>query len=190
MKLFAIVLAAGSSSRFGSNKQLQHYRGKPLVRHAVCLAEAVCGDRSVLVLGHQWRDVFPACRPLRGFFVTNGKYQSGIASSIVQGVGAVEHIADAALLLLADQPLVTADHLHALVAEWRQSQTDVVASSYAGTVGPPVVFPKRCFAEMLALQGDCGARSVIAGDSGNVRSITFEDAALDIDRPGDLDAIS
>ncbi|HEX7718436.1 MAG TPA: NTP transferase domain-containing protein, partial [Woeseiaceae bacterium] len=61
MKLFAIVLAAGSSSRFGSTKQLQDYRGNPLARHTVCLAEAACGGRSILVLGHEWRDVLSAC---------------------------------------------------------------------------------------------------------------------------------
>lgn len=190
MKLFAIVLAAGSSNRFGSTKQLQDYRGKPLARHAVCLAEAACGDRSVLVLGHEWRDVLPACGPLRGFFVLNDKYQSGIASSIVQGVGTVEHIADAVLLLLADQPLVTEDHLHALVAKWRQSTTAIVASSYAGTLGPPVIFPSRSFTNLQALQGDTGAKSVIANDSRKVHSLPFEDAAIDIDRPDDLEAIT
>lgn len=190
MKLVTIVLAAGSSNRFGSTKQLQNYRGKPLARHAVCLAEAVCGGRSILVLGHAWRDVLAACAPLQGFFVTNDKYQSGIASSIVQGVGAVEHIADAVLLLLADQPLITENHLHALVAKWRQSTTAIVASSYADTLGPPVIFPARCFTKLQSLQGDCGARRVIATDPRKVHSLPFEDAAFDIDRPDDLQAIS
>ena len=189
MKLFAIVLAAGSSSRFGSAKQLQDYRGKPLARHTVCLAEAACGDRSILVLGHEWRDVLSAGGPLRGFFVTNDNYRSGIASSIVHGVAAIEHIADAVLLLLADQPLVTDDHLHALIAKWHQSTTAIVASNYAGTLGPPVIFPARCFADLQALQGDCGARRVIASDSQRVHSLQFEDAAFDIDSPDDLEAI-
>ena len=189
MKVFAIVLAAGSSNRFGSTKLLQLYRGQPLARHAVCLAESVCNERSVLVLGHEWRDVLSACGHLRGFFVRNDEYQSGIGSSIVQGVGAVEHIADAVLVLLADQPLVTEDHLHQMIAKWHQSTTAIVASSYAGTLGPPVIFPARCFADLLSLQGDCGARSVIANDGTKVHSLPFEDAAFDIDRPDDLEAI-
>ncbi len=190
MKLFTIVLAAGSSNRFGGTKQLQNYRGKPLARHAVSLAEAVCGDRNVLVLGHEWRNVLVACSPLQGFFVTNDNYQSGIASSIAQGVGAVEHIADAVLLLLADQPLVTEDHLHALVAKWRQSTSAIVASTYAETLGPPVIFPARCFTNLQALQGDSGARNVIANDSRKVHSLAFENAAFDIDRTDDLEGIS
>jgi molybdenum cofactor cytidylyltransferase len=188
--VFAIVLAAGTASRFGSIKQLREFRGATLVRRATELAEGVCGERSVLVVGHEWQKVVEASAPLRGFFVRNEQYRDGIASSISQGVRAVAQAADAVLLILADQPLVTVSHLRALAEQWAQSKSDIVASQYAGVTGPPIVFPARCFPKLMALQGDHGARSVVAGDTGSVRAITFEDGAIDIDRSADLEAIA
>jgi molybdenum cofactor cytidylyltransferase len=85
---------------------------------------------------------------------------------------------------------VTVSHLRALAEQWAQSKSDIVASQYAGVTGPPIVFPARCFPKLMALQGDHGARSVVAGDTGSVRAITFEDGAIDIDRSADLEAIA
>jgi molybdenum cofactor cytidylyltransferase len=184
--LFAIVLAAGTSSRFGTLKQLQEYRGTSFVRRAVDLAEATCGDRSVLVAGHDWRAVSDACKPLRGFLVLNSAYRNGMASSIVSGVEAVRHTADAVLLLLADQPLVTTAHLDALVGAWCGNPDDIVATAFADTVGPPVLMPSRDFDSLTALQGDCGARTVLREAGVRLRTVAFAPAAIDVDRPEDV----
>jgi molybdenum cofactor cytidylyltransferase len=184
--LFTVVLAAGKSSRFGSLKQLQEYAGNSLVGRAVRLAEETCGPRSILVAGKDWKEVAASCAPLRGFMVVNSEYEDGIASSISCGVRAVSSIADAVLLMLADQPLITQEHLQDLVGNWRDSPDSIVASAYAGTSGPPVIFPRRYFAQLMALEGDQGARSIIKSSPDRVRLISFEAAALDVDRPEDL----
>lgn len=185
-RLFAVVLAAGSSSRFGSTKQLVTLDDAPLVRRAVRLAEAVCGPRSVLVAGHEWRAVVEACRPLRGFFLYNAQHRSGMGGSIACGVSAVMDAAAAVLLLLADQPLISARHLERLIAAWSVSPEAIAATSFAGTAGPPVIFPRRYFGELRQLQGDRGARAILAGAGGHVTQVRFENAAVDIDRPEDL----
>ncbi|MGH8196078.1 MAG: nucleotidyltransferase family protein [Woeseiaceae bacterium] len=183
--IFAIVLAAGSSRRFGATKQLQEYHGAPLVRRAVDLAEAVCGECSVLVTGHERLAVLDACKPLRGFFVHNSDYPSGMASSIAGGVRTVHHAADAILLLLADQPLVTTAHLESLVSDWTGSPDAAVATAFAGTVGPPVLLPARYFGELTALRGDRGARAILTDGGTTLKTVPFEPAAIDVDRPED-----
>jgi len=189
-RLFAIVLAAGGSSRFGSTKQLAKLGGEPLVARAVRLATEVFGERCVLVLGKDWRDVAAVCKPLRGFLVVNTEFDSGMASSIAAGTGAVAESASGILLLLADQPLVDAAHLRLLVARWMQNPQCIVASEYAGIEGPPVLFPADYFDDLMALQGDHGARTILRKPSSRVLGIRCENAGFDIDSPADLESLS
>ncbi len=184
--LFAIVLAAGTASRFGSTKQLALFAGQALVTHAVRTAESVCGPQSLLVTGSDWQNVADACKPLQGFMVLNPKYGSGIASSLVTGIRSVSAVADAALLMLADQPLVTIRQIEALVDTWKASPDSICASAYAETLGPPVIFPARFFRELMTLQGDRGAKAVIDSNRDSLVTVRAESAAIDIDCPGDL----
>ena len=78
-RLFAVVLAAGASTRFGATKQLADYRGEILVYRAVRLAEAVCAELSVLVIGSDWQRVHDASAPLEGFLVRNDAFATGMA---------------------------------------------------------------------------------------------------------------
>jgi molybdenum cofactor cytidylyltransferase len=187
--LFSIVLAAGASSRFGAAKQLAVVDGATLVTRAVRMAETICGRNSVLVAGRDWQDVAAACEPLCGFLVVNEDYADGMAGSLKAGVGAVAGAADAILLMLADQPLVTTAHLRALVEAWQASPANIVASFYAGTAGPPVIFPREFFGDLMLISGDRGARAVLDANTSRVQTIKFEPAGVDIDRPGDLAAL-
>lgn len=184
--LFAAVLAAGGGRRYGAQKLLQEYGDMPLVVRAARLAESVCGARSVLVTGSDWRDVAGACAPLQGFLVRNDGWDSGLGGSIAAGVRAVSGAADALLLMLADQPLVTPEHLEALIARWNGSRRRIVATAFAGVTGPPALFPAAYFGALAALAGDRGARTVLADAAEHVETVTFEAAAVDIDRPEDL----
>ena len=189
-RIFAIVLAAGSSSRFGAAKQLATYRGEALVARACDLAESVCGPRTILVTGAGHLSVVQAKPTQGGFIVVNEQYASGMASSITCGVKAIADIADAVLLLLADQPLITEEHLRSLLALQESAADTIVASQFADTVGPPVIFPRACFEQLMELRGDRGARSLLDEQQQHLRTIRFDDAAVDIDRPADLDAIN
>lgn len=187
--LFAIVLAAGESRRFGSTKQLAPHGGRTLVAHAMSEAESVCGRHSILVAGNEWQNVFTACGKLQGFLVLNTTFRDGMSTSIRSGIDSVTHTADAVLLMLADQPLVTRTHLQALIGHWRESSESIIASAFADTQGPPVIFPRSRFAELKNLTGDRGARSVIDANIDDVISVAYAGAAKDIDRPEDLEGI-
>jgi molybdenum cofactor cytidylyltransferase len=121
-----------------------------------------------------------------GFIVHNEESASGLASSIACGIKAVAPIADHALLLLADQPLITAGHLEDLISAAVSSANAIAATAFGKSVGPPVIFPQNCFAELLQLQGDQGARQLLEKYSDRLQILRFDDAAIDIDRPEDL----
>ncbi len=188
--LFSVILAAGSARRFGSTKQLACFAGRPLVAHALSAAETACGADSVIVLGSDWQRVLTACHDMRGFILLNEAFASGMASSIRLAVLTLTPIARAVLLLLADQPLVDATHLHNLKETAANNPEKIVASAYAGVNGPPIIFPHRFFAELTRLTGDQGARSVLTRNPLAVITVACPAAAADIDRPEDLEKLS
>lgn len=185
-QLFAIVLAAGGATRFGSAKQIADFNGQPLASHAVRAAEDACGGNTVVVVGDEWPSVHNAVAPLAGFLVRNDNVRSGMASSIVAGLSAVADVADAILLTLVDQPLVDARYLRKLIATWDQSEDRIVCSRYQSVLGPPTLFPARYFAELLDLGGDRGARALLERHADRLIVIPSAAAGIDIDTHEDL----
>lgn len=184
--IFAIVLAAGSASRFGATKQLAEIDGVPLVQRATNIATAVCRTNTVLVVGHDWQAVVNGCGPLQGFLVCNEDYATGVGSSLATAVRTVRHVASAVVVLLADQVMIPVEHVQALCDTWSGAEDEIVATAYAGARGAPVLFPRACFDELVALRGDAGGRQLLFDDRYSVREIEFENAAVDIDTPADL----
>jgi molybdenum cofactor cytidylyltransferase len=168
------VLAAGLSRRLGEPKQLLEYRGQTLIRHATIVALGAGGD-TVVVTNHG-----DALRGLPVTILTNANADEGISSSIRV---AVEHARGARILFtLCDQPLVTSDHLRALIA----TDAPIVATSYSGTVGVPAILAPEFHDELAALRGDRGARAIIERHLPEVVTIASESAAVDIDTLADL----
>lgn len=176
MRVAAVVLAAGSSSRLGRAKQEIVFRGETLLERAVRIASEAAGE--VIVVVREARHL-PGVR-----VVVNEEAREGIASSIRAGVTAAPP--DARLLVvLVDQPLVTAEHLRALVA----AGAPIAASGYAGIAGVPAAFSPQFRDELLALRGDRGARAVIEAHRDRVVVVPFDDAAVDVDRAEDLERL-
>jgi len=184
--LYAVVLAAGTASRFGRPKQLAEFRNQSLVTHAVRTAESLCAARSLLVVGSNWQDVHAACAPLLGFLVRNEHFETGMAGSIAAAVRALPANAAGLMLMLADQALIGTDEIVKLTTTWSGKPEHVVCSEFDGVLGPPVIFPRALFAELAALQGERGARSVIARHADRVIAVPCAAAAVDIDTPEDL----
>lgn len=184
--IFAVVLAAGSSSRFGATKQTVVLDDVPMVRRALDTAARVCKDRVLTVIGHDTSSVLGAMNADSGFIVVNEDYREGLGSSIAAAARGCRAGADALLLLLADQALVTADHLFALLDSWTGSDTEIVATAYDGTRGPPVLFPRAAFDDLCQLSGENGARGLFEDERFQVKTVRFEAAAVDIDTPDDL----
>ena len=189
-RCFAVVLAAGRSRRFGANKQLQELDGQPLVRRAAALARAVCSENTLLVVGHEWRRVAAAADQQCQFVAINENYDDGIGTSIAVAAKSLAHTADCMLILLADQPLISEDHLHALLSAWSGDDEEIVATAFAGTQGPPVLMPRAVFSDLARLEGDTGARQLLENPDYRLTTVWFDPAAIDIDSPDDLDRLT
>lgn len=189
-EVFAIVLAAGTSSRFGATKQLADVAGIPMVRRAVLTANEAFGSATLVVAGHEHGSILDACRETQGFVIINEAFARGIGTSIARGVASLTHVASAVVVLLADQPLVPASHLRAMLHQWSGAHDQIIATGFAGTKGPPVLFPSACFADLCALDGDNGGRALLSDDRFRVATIDCDDAAMDVDTPADLRRIS
>jgi molybdenum cofactor cytidylyltransferase len=187
----ALILAAGASSRMGRPKQLLDWGGRPLVRAAAEVALAASLNPLVVVVGNAQAQVEEALDGLPLRLIANPDYASGQSTSLRAGIAALGEDTDAVVVLLGDQPFVTAAIVERLVDEWHTSAAPIVAPTYAGQRGNPVLFARSIFPELLAVQGDQGARAVLAADRARVRLVGFDDARplADIDTPEDYERL-
>lgn len=180
--VFGAVLAAGISSRLGRPKQLVVSGGETLVHRTARVAREVPMAQVAVVTGASGDLVRAAVADLDVTMLENAAWPEGMASSIrCAAAWAEEQGAAGLLLLVCDQPRLSATHLAALLAEHARTGA-IVGSAYGGVVGVPAVFPRSELAALGALRGDRGARALLHGAA----SIAWEDGAVDVDAPGDL----
>ncbi len=185
----AVVLAAGGSTRMGRPKLALPIRGVPMIRRAAQAAlESGCAE-VIVVLGTHG-DLYRALLDgLRVRIVHNPEPGEGMGSSISVGVGAVHGDAEGAVILLADQPFVTAEAIARLI-DAASGGARIVASACLATAGPPAYFHRSLFPELLALEGDRGARSILLAHPEEVTTVPLPEAeAADIDTRDDLTAV-
>ncbi|MEO1203473.1 MAG: nucleotidyltransferase family protein [Pseudomonadota bacterium] len=182
-RVYAVVLAAGAASRYGSTKQLAMLGGETLVHRAARLARQLCGERSLLVVGHDAAEVYRAAQDGCQFLAVNERFADGLGSSLSLAARVLTGAADAFVLLLADQPRVTIEHLEALIERWDGAGRSIVATAYNGTLGAPALLPAGLFSEIAALKGDRGARALFDAPDVDVLGLSFEAAAIDVDTP-------
>jgi molybdenum cofactor cytidylyltransferase len=189
----AIVLAAGQSTRMGAaNKLTADVGGKPMVRHVVEAALASAAEPVLVVTGHQADDVRAALAGLEVSFVHNPDYAKGLSSSLKAGIRAMADVADGVLVLLGDMPQVTAAHLDRLIAAFAAEGGAVsIVPMHEGRRGNPVLWPAAYFAEMLQLEGDAGAKQLLATHADHVREVDLGTEAIfaDVDTPDTLAAL-
>lgn len=185
VKIGAVILAAGSSSRLGQPKQLLEFQGLALVRRTARAALDTGCDPVTLVLGAAREKIAPTLQDLDLTILPNESWERGLGTSIRLGVAALREC-DAILLLVCDQPLVDAALLRQLIARQEETGQPMIASGYAGTQGVPALFTQACYERLLALNDESGAKALFFTHPGEVASVPFEGGALDIDTPADL----
>ena len=192
-RVAAIVLAAGRSTRMGGpNKLLAEIGGKPLVRIAV---EEALGSRArpvIVVTGHQREQVEAALKDLDVTLVHNPDFGLGLSTSLKAGIAAVPAEADGAIVCLGDMPQVDASLIDKLIAAFDPERGAlVVVPSIEGKRGNPVVWSRRFFSDLAALEGDIGARHLIASYPEAVTEVPLSDRAalVDVDTPDALRAL-
>jgi molybdenum cofactor cytidylyltransferase len=183
-----VLLAAGRSRRFGADKLCAKLNGKAVIRWS---AEALAGvDETYVVIPPGADAVTQALSRLDVRFVVNLARDEGMASSIRAGVAALPDDADAAVIALADQPLVSARVTRQLCERWLAGAAAAVAPQYRDGRGHPVLFGRECFDALRALRGDTGARAVLDALGDRLALVPVDDVMpVDVDTPDALRAL-
>ena len=186
-RIAAVVLAAGRSTRMGGpNKLLAEIRGRPLVRIVVEEALASLAKPVIVVVGHQRGEVEKALASLPVQFIHNPDFAQGLGTSLKAGIAAVPADADGAIVCLADMPQVDASLLNRLIAAFDPDRGALIAMpTVEGRRGNPVLWSRRFFPDLMAIEGDVGARHFIGRYSEAVVEVPLEGKAalVDVDTP-------
>ena len=192
----AIILAAGSSSRMGEgrHKLLLPLHGRPVLAHVLDTVLASQARPIILVLGHQPEQVrahIAAYTTHPDVQVTeNSAYLQGMSTSMRLGIQTLQadvytknedERIDSALVLLGDQPLITAQHIDTLIATYRTTGKRIIAPTYEGKRGNPILFDASLFPELLELTGDEGGRSVLERHREEIITIEMGNPLANID---------
>ena len=187
-----IILAAGASERLGEPKQLLPFRGSSLLSHAVSEAGNSDARLVVVVVGEKAERVSKEIDQNIARVVNNNEWHEGMASSVRVGIKAVLEISpsvDAIILMPCDQPYVSASLLNELMELQTKTGKAIVASDYGNAIGPPALFHKNIFPELMLLQGDTGARKIVEKHGDEVATVLFTRGNIDIDTKEDYEAL-
>lgn len=189
----AIILAGGSSRRYGAgNKLLADIHGVPLIRHVALRVLASRVGLVVVVTGHQRDDIERALTGLPVVCVHNARHLEGMGHTVAAGVVALPDAIQTAVITPGDLPDITPELIDRLLAIHATAggARIVYATLPTGEQRNPVIWPRRFFPELAALAGDTGARALVKQHAADTMPVALEslDAFVDIDRPEDLEA--
>jgi molybdenum cofactor cytidylyltransferase len=192
-RIAAVVLAAGRSTRMGDmNKLIAEIGGKPLVRIAAEQALASRAKPVVVVTGHERERVEAALAGLPVRLVHNPDFAQGLGTSLKAGIAAVPAEADGVVVCLGDMPQVDAALIDRLIAAFDPEKGALaVMPTTDGKRGNPVLWSKRFFPELMAIEGDVGARHLITryGEAVVEVPVTGTAALVDVDTPEALSGV-
>ncbi|HZX94966.1 MAG TPA: nucleotidyltransferase family protein [Myxococcales bacterium] len=186
-RVAGVVLAAGLSSRMGTNKMLLELGGGTLVRRAVATALAAGLDPVLAVVGHESDRVQSELAGLRCTPVLNRDYALGMNTSLRAGIRALPEGVDAAVVLLGDMPLVESSMVRALVDAFARSRAPLVVSTYGEVVAPPILYGSALFGELRALEAEACGKSVVKRHRAEAVELDWPAERLtDLDLPDDV----
>jgi molybdenum cofactor cytidylyltransferase len=189
-----LIMAAGGSRRFGSCKLLADFRGAPLLSYVLNTAIEIsrrhgeCMSSINLVVGGYATEIRDAVNqwgtPVNIFHCTD--WALGLGHSLAFGVGQLP-TENAVLIMLADQPLINAEDVERLLVSARENPQKIICAEFSSTVGVPAFFPADFKPQLLQIEGDRGAKSMLMKERETVISVSLPRAAADIDIPDDLE---
>ena len=185
--IWAIVLAAGESRRMGTQKLLLPFGDATVIESVVLTALASRVDRVLVVLGADKDDVREELEPLGIDLVVNDNFAEGMLSSVQAGFAALPPAAEAAVVMLSDQPFLPAGVVDAVVEAFRRSGKGIVVPAFQGRRGHPVLIGLKYHDEVLALDPTDGLRRLMRAHPDDIFEAAVEDANIlrDMDVPED-----
>jgi len=189
MKIYGVILAAGTSSRMGTvNKLLLEYRGHTIVQEVVTQVQGAEVDGVVIVTGFESHRIESALATLMGpgtEFVYNDKYRLGRAESIKCAIDRIGGLADAALFMVADKPGVTTDLINKAIRRFKSERPAVLYIGTPAGRGHPIIFSETVFDDLMSLEGDFCGNDLISKYSENLVELRDDATQMDIDSEDD-----
>jgi len=146
----------------------------------------------VLVLGANAEPLEKEVEDKKIHIAVNKDWSEGMASSVRCGINTLMHIApavDSAIIMVCDQPFVSSSLLNQLIVTQVETGKPIVTCKYETAIGPPALFHKTVFPELLQLKGDAGARKIIEQRRNDVATVLFDKGIIDIDTEDDYKAL-
>ncbi|HEX2159536.1 MAG TPA: nucleotidyltransferase family protein [Actinomycetes bacterium] len=189
--VLGVVLAAGGSTRMGRPKQLADLDGRPLLAHVLAAVATAPVDRVVVALGGAAGEVLDRVDLGRAEPLVVEGWAEGMGHVLASTLAQAGDGWEAVVVLLGDQPLVTAGAVARLVEAWRAGAGPAVTATYGGRPGHPKLFDRRLLPDLLGLTGDTGARDLLAAHPDRVHRVEVGDLGsdADIDVEADLDRV-
>ena len=188
MHLVTLILAAGSSSRMGSIKQLLSINGKTLLQHTLDLSTKIKSTRTLCVLGAHAEEIMQKVDGKNVEFIINKNHKLGLSASIISGIEYLQKEKipfDGLFILLADQPAIKEDYYDEMMRLFDEKRMKIIASNYGNTLGVPAIFPAIFTNDLLQITGDKGAKEFLQKNKRRTLSQQTLVNLLDIDTPKD-----
>jgi molybdenum cofactor cytidylyltransferase len=185
--IWAIVLAAGASSRMGTQKLLLPFHDKTIIEKVIEQVESVVRANIVVVLGSHHDEIRNKIGRPEVRYIHNVQYMEGMLSSVICGFKALPGEAKAVLLFLGDQPQVPAEVALQVISAWKQSGKGIVIPVFSGKRGHPVLIETRYRKEIEQLDPEQGLRILSKNFSSDVQEVECNNQEIlrDIDTPED-----
>jgi molybdenum cofactor cytidylyltransferase len=183
-----VILAAGDSSRLGKPKQLLTYQEKTFLEIVSDTAIKTDLKPVVVVLGAFANDILKQQKQPGITYIINDSWQDGMSSSISAGVSAIlgnQRDLENIIIAVADQVFITSAIFKDLIEKQGKTGKNIIASSYAQTLGTPALFNKMYFEQLISLKGDIGAKNILMQHPDDTETITFDQGNIDIDTEAD-----
>ncbi len=186
MTITALVLAAGRSTRMGSNKLLEFLGDRPLLHHTVEAALRSKANPVFVVTGHQDEAIRSTLSACDVCFVANPDYAKGLSTSLKAGIAALPSSCQGVIVLLGDMPLIESSLIDRIIKTFQSSpDASAVVPTYQGEWGNPVLIARRLFDDVQSLEGDAGARKLLMSHRDEVIESPVETSSIlmDLDTP-------
>ncbi|MET3319833.1 UNVERIFIED_ORG: molybdenum cofactor cytidylyltransferase [Peribacillus simplex] len=191
LKVGAVILAAGMSTRMGKPKLLLPLNGQPLFKYALKATVDASLQPIVLIAGHYIEKIRHYTHDLEDIeIIYNQNYANGMAFSLKLGIEAVKKDVDAVMVFLADQPLVSKSIVQLLIDHYKAHKHEgirIVRSKYKEDLGHPILFDAELFNEFDSIAGDQGGKEIIKKYTQLTKIISFDNQmwGMDVDTPED-----
>ena len=185
-KYAILILAAGNSKRLGRPKQLVKWNESTLLNHTIVQASKVDNADTYIALGGNQSDIRPSIMG-EAIILDIPNWQDGMGTTISSSLNQIDSdIYDGVILCVCDQPYISNEVFDKLINAFENRTSSIIVSQYKTDSGPPTLFAKKYYPNLLHLQGDSGAKRIIRKHINEVSFISFENGDIDIDTEDDV----